>query len=942
VPTAVAHNGEFWILVQDVADIAASEPSRNNADWLPYTTAEIVVTPVGISPVDTSVEELLPTLVASSYQNIYSADLRLHREWEVYEGGVLVYSASENANEHTLTEELTLNTEYTWRCRDVAASGAESAWSQMYAFSTAAEAFRKLFISSNDTSANSSIKRIIGMDQDYDVFTQNDTLIDLPVDAAVLRGIDISDDDSYMSVLYGASLWAMKLKIYKLVNNRYEMLPFDSGTDSFADSGIWSITTTFSPNADYLAAAIFVGDPTRVALQVYKRTNDDFVKLPLLSGVPTNITSIGGLIFSRTGKYLVALYDGWSGGTAPLPSVYERDGDVFTKLPDLTPYGATHVRPYSCDFTPDDGYMVLATNSDTILYKIENNVFTIVQTIAQQTVNVRVSDDGNYVMVLVAGRVRIYKRNGEVLTMIYEGSNLGNNILRSDISKYSKYFAYTHSSQGLFVVKRINDTEWMGATINRTNNILVHTPRFTHNVGNDSIKTPTLTVIGSPNDVPETPPLQTSAFDYIGIFNHLNTDWQVLDESSSVVWQSLADAVNLTSIVVPSGVLQTDSTYTFRARHRSAEGLESAWAQVVASTPLTFDVILKSLYVSIFNWNQIATLVDFKQDVDTFTDEGVLINTGNERWFDFSISNDDNYLALITREGSASAGQLRIYKRYGTSWVQLPFDSTGDDFWSYNYNGWYGLDHGISFLGTDYLIATLNGVLPNIQVYKRDGDDWNKLTIIGDTPPFVTEPVTIGCSPNGLYVATLWEGFIGGTQYPNATIYKRDGDVFSKVIDLFPPNPETYEWPRNICFSDTHCALINDFRVSLYEIGNDAFTKVDEVVFDLASSDGTDVAFSRNGNHIFLLTRSYAKIYKVFNNTLVLVYESDEALWQNQYVNVTISPDGNYFAYVDEDVGQVVVIKRIDDDTFSRLPNIAVANMWAVRPRFTNTGYLQV
>jgi hypothetical protein len=75
-----------------------------------------------------------------------------------------------------------------------------------------------------------------------------------------------------------------------------------------------------------------------------------------------------------------------------------------------------------------------------------------------------------------------------------------------------------------------------------------------------------------------------------------------LDESSSVVWQSLADAVNLISIVVPSGVLQTDSTYTFRARHRSVEGLESAWAQVVATTMLVFDWDPSQLGISVDVW----------------------------------------------------------------------------------------------------------------------------------------------------------------------------------------------------------------------------------------------------------------------------------------------------------------------------------------------------
>jgi WD40 repeat protein len=373
VPTAVAHNGEFWILVQDVADIAASEPSRNNADWLPYTTAEIVVTPVGISPVDTSVEELLPTLVASSYQNIYSADLRLHREWEVYEGGVLVYSASENANEHTLTEELTLNTEYTWRCRDVAASGAESAWSQMYAF-------------------------------------------------------------------------------------------------------------------------------------------------------------------------------------------------------------------------------IVATSAVT---------------------------------------------------------------------------------------------------------------------------TPTLSVTGSPNDVPETPTLETSTFAFVGDpLTHLNTDWQVLDESSSVVWQSLADAVNLISIVVPSGVLQTDSTYTFRARHRSAEGLESAWAIVVANTRLTFD---DSGYAALaVGCGASPFFALYTRDVDTFTRQTTDIPSQTSDVLSIDYSSDDNFVACAL----ASSPFVRIHQRDGDVYTALSnLDTLPSDY-----------QQSVSFAPEASYLVSSGGGSPFVHVYKKEqnyGISWQLRSVSG-------------------------------------------------------------------------------------------------------------------------------------------------------------------------------------------------------------------
>lgn len=104
--------------------------------------------------------------------------------------------------------------------------------------------------------------------------------------------------------------------------------------------------------------------------------------------------------------------------------------------------------------------------------------------------------------------------------------------------------------------------------------------------GSISINTPTLTVEGETLEVPETPTLETGAFDTTptGEDTHLNTDWQILDDQLAVVWESLADAANKTSIQVPADTLTENTTYTFRVRHRGTTYGESAWASVVATT----------------------------------------------------------------------------------------------------------------------------------------------------------------------------------------------------------------------------------------------------------------------------------------------------------------------------------------------------------------------
>ena len=64
-----------------------------------------------------------------------------------------------------------------------------------------------------------------------------------------------------------------------------------------------------------------------------------------------------------------------------------------------------------------------------------------------------------------------------------------------------------------------------------------------------------------------------------GVGTHASTDWQVLlSADNSVVWESLADTVNKTSITV--GVtLEYSTTYIFRVRYRSVNGDVSVYQE---------------------------------------------------------------------------------------------------------------------------------------------------------------------------------------------------------------------------------------------------------------------------------------------------------------------------------------------------------------------------
>lgn len=93
-------------------------------------------------------------------------------------------------------------------------------------------------------------------------------------------------------------------------------------------------------------------------------------------------------------------------------------------------------------------------------------------------------------------------------------------------------------------------------------------------------------------NVGETPTLTTSAFAVSGgTDNHQSTDWEIrtgAGGTGDVVWSSLGNTANKTSIVVPSGYLQVSTTYYIRARHRSFNYGTSAWVQVSVTTKAAF------------------------------------------------------------------------------------------------------------------------------------------------------------------------------------------------------------------------------------------------------------------------------------------------------------------------------------------------------------------
>ena len=104
------------------------------------------------------------------------------------------------------------------------------------------------------------------------------------------------------------------------------------------------------------------------------------------------------------------------------------------------------------------------------------------------------------------------------------------------------------------------------------------------------VENPTITVEGTPDDVPKNPTISGSAFSVMnGTDTHEATDYQVVRVSDGVVvWESLGNTTNKTSI--RTGDLVKSTAYIFKMRYKGTTYGYSQWVQVTGTTKAVFSV----------------------------------------------------------------------------------------------------------------------------------------------------------------------------------------------------------------------------------------------------------------------------------------------------------------------------------------------------------------
>ncbi len=141
----------------------------------------------------------------------------------------------------------------------------------------------------------------------------------------------------------------------------------------------------------------------------------------------------------------------------------------------------------------------------------------------------------------------------------------------------------------------------------------------------DSVVTPTITwPIPGATGVSETPIFTSSNFTTIGLPDtHLNTDWELWSgagRTGTLIWSSLSNTGNKTSVTIPSGLVAVNTEYHLSVRYRGVSLGASEWVTASFTTASSFNNYIATptptplnygdpfeggFYMGLF-WNQIS------------------------------------------------------------------------------------------------------------------------------------------------------------------------------------------------------------------------------------------------------------------------------------------------------------------------------------------------
>ena len=487
------------------------------------------------------------------------------------------------------------------------------------------------------------------------------------------------------------------------------------------------------------------------------------------------------------------------------------------------------------------------------------------------------------------------------------------------ISPYSSFAQYTATAtkgtvsvSGDTLILVISSTETSPVTklvVTRNDGVEA---TFDIVIGAQSVAKPSILV---PTDgalnVPLGPTLTASKFATYpsGADTQLNADWRIRDTLGAVVWQSLANAVNKTTIAVPDNTLPLNTQLQADVRYRGTTLPVSEWSVPVVFTTTNQSINTPTITSPLNGATGIGATPTFVStafatnppgaDTQASSDWRLKNSLGEVIWT--SIADTVNKTSIMLPTGVlAVSSQYSIEVRYNGFNLQPSQWSSPSTFYT-----------AATFAFDKYLVAAQNNS-PFAIFYGQDVDTFNRLPNPTSIPSGLARSVCFGY--DGTYVA------FGINVTPFIALYKRSGDTFNKLA-----NPSVV--PNSVALGasmtpDTQylaLALSATPFIALYKRSGDTFTKLANPS-DLPGGQAFGVAWSPDGNYLAVAHSSAPRltIYKRSGDTLTKLAVT--VTGSGDRGAVAFSPDGTYLAVAALNNGNYLTIHKRNGDVFTELP----------------------
>jgi WD40 repeat protein len=293
------------------------------------------------------------------------------------------------------------------------------------------------------------------------------------------------------------------------------------------------------------------------------------------------------------------------------------------------------------------------------------------------------------------------------------------------------------------------------------------------------------------------------------------------------------------------------------------------------------------------------------------------------------VSGETSYQCKFTPDGS-----YIIFNIYYTPYFVFLKRESNDSFTKLTFNkesrqGGSSSPYGVSSDGLYYIVDggyhSASGTNYNdFFIYKRDGDNINFLTSISSDDTAFGHVLNCGITDNMEYLAFCVtdnsRNSINSNTKSLLTVYKRDGDTFTKLLDL-PDNYKEICYAENISFSADGiylCFSFNNRSSIIYKRNGDTFTKLDfsETLFGSINQ----VSFSPDGKYLVFGIRNspYIVIYKRNNDTFTRLPDLEKPPLSGNSFSISKS----YLAVPYNASSSGIALYKRENDTFIRLPNI--------------------